>query len=91
MDAVKARYPERRQQARRHPAGHLRPLTKRSTFDYDEAERRAAFDKAWTRGGLDLFGAFGDLIVDEAANHEIAKLIHEKIDETVKDRRSHGR
>jgi len=77
--------PKRRRQARRHPAGHLRPITKRTTFSYDTEERRVAFEGAWQRGGQDLFGVFGDLIVNEAANTEIAEMIYEKIDEAVAD------
>jgi len=82
---IKSGYADRRSRARRHPAGHLRPITKRTTFSYDNDERRAAFEGAWQRGGQDLFGVFGDLIVDEAANAEIAAMIHEKIDEAVAD------
>lgn len=82
---VKASYPLRRAEAQRHPAGHLRPLTKRTTFSYAQEDRQKEFDGAWQRGGLDLFGVFGDLIVDEAANHEVARLIHDKIDKTVDD------
>ncbi len=85
LNTVKADYPARRAKARRHPAGHLRPLTNRATFSYDDRERRAQFDGAWHRGGLEIFGVFGDLIVDEAANEEVARLIHEKIDETIAD------
>ena len=85
MAAVKADYPARREQARRHPAGHLRPLTDRKTLSVEEPERRALFEGAWASGGLDLFGEFGDLIVSEPANHVIADLIHEKIGEIVVD------
>ena len=85
LEQVKASYTQRRAAARRHPAGHLRPLTQRTTFSYAEDERRGEFDGAWQRGGLDLFGVFGDLLVDEQANEEVARLIYEKIDETVDD------
>ncbi len=87
LEGVKAQYPERRALARRHPAGHLRPLTNRKTLSIEEDERRTRFDKAWTTGGLDLFGEFGDLLVDEAANVEVARLIYEKIDALVDDPR----
>ncbi len=85
LEQVKASYAERRVAARRHPAGHLRPLTQRTTFSYTEDERQEEFDGAWHRGGLDLFGKFGDLLVDEQANEEVARLIYGKIDETVDD------
>ena len=85
LDEVKASYAERRALARRHPAGHLRPLGKRATFSYSDEERRKEFEGAWQRGGLDLFGVFCDLIVDERANEEVARLIYEKIDEAIDD------
>ena len=85
LDTVKSAYADRRAQARRHPAGHLRPLTKRTTFSYNEAERDEAFEGAWQRGGLEIFGVFGDLLVDEAANAEVAKLLHQKINDAVAD------
>ena len=83
LTEVKASYPQRRAEARQHPAGHLRPLTSRATFSYADDERQLVFDGAWQRGGLDLFGVFGDLIVDEKANFEVARLIHDKIDEMI--------
>ncbi len=86
IDDVKANYRERRALARRHPAGHLRPLTKRPTLSIDAQTRQTLFDGAWQRGGLDLFGEFGDLGVNEAANVEIARLIHDKIDSIVADK-----
>ncbi len=85
LETVKSTYADRRAQARRHPAGHLRPLTERATFSYNEAERDEAFEGAWQRGGLEIFGVFGDLLVDEAANAEVARLIHQKIDDAVAD------
>ena len=85
LETVKATYSDRRAQARRHPAGHLRPLTKRTTFSYSDSERREAFEGAWQRGGLEIFGVFGDLLVDETANAEVARLIHQKIDAAVAD------
>ena len=85
LETVKSTYADRRAQARRHPAGHLRPLTKRATFGYSDAERCEAFEGAWQRGGLEIFGVFGDLLVDETANAEVARLIHQKIDDAVAD------
>ena len=85
VEEIKETYSERRKEARRHPAGHLRPLTDKKTFSYEPQERRKAFEGAWERGGQELFGVFGDLVVDEAANVEIAQMIHQKIDEAVAD------
>ena len=85
LSEVKSTYSERRERARRHPAGHLRPLTKRTTFSYKDDERLESFERAWQRGGLEILGTFGDLVVDEIANAEIVRLIHNKIDEEIAD------
>ena len=85
LSEVKSTYSERRESARRHPAGHLRPLTKRTTFSYKDDERLESFERAWQRGGLEILGTFGDLVVDEIANAEIVRLIHNKIDEEIAD------
>lgn len=81
----KSHYRERREAARRHPAGHLRPLTTAKVMEMAPEERREAFDAAWRSGGQDIFGAFGDLLTDEAGNAEITAMIHEKIDSLVDD------
>ena len=81
----KSHYRDRRAAARRHPAGHLRPLTKAKVMDMQPDERRAAFQAAWQSGGQDIFGTFGDLLTDETGNAEITAMIHEKIDELVSD------
>ena len=85
LASEKTRYPERRAAARRHPAGHLRPLSSAKVMEMTPAERRAAFEAAWTSGGQDIFGAFGDLLTDAAGNAEITAMLHEKIDEIVAD------
>ena len=85
LKEVKALYAERRAEAKNHPSGHLRAVTDRKTFSMDEQERRARFEAAWESGGLDLFGEFGDLLIDQTANDELARLVHEKIDTLVKD------
>ena len=81
----KARYRERRAAARRHPAGHLRPLTDRKVMEMTPSQRRKAFEAAWESGGQDIFGAFGDLLTNEAGNAVVTAMVHEKIDEMVKD------
>ena len=50
------------------------------------AERRAALEARWEYGGLFFLGAFGDLLLDKAANDEAAGFVREKIRGVVKDR-----
>ena len=85
LASEKSRYPDRRAAARRHPAGHLRPLTSVKVMQMAPDERREAFEAAWESGGQDIFGAFGDLLTDAAGNAKITAMIHEKIDELVED------
>lgn len=85
IKSIKDRYMERREEARRHPAGHLRPITDRKTFGMPETERRERFEYAWQSGGMAMFGEFGDLLVDKEANDEITQFVFEKIDEIIDD------
>lgn len=50
-------------------------------------EREAAFEKAWDHGGgfRFMFGTFGDIAVDTAANEEAAAFLRKKIASIVKD------
>jgi cyclohexanone monooxygenase len=48
-------------------------------------ERRAALQARWEYGGLFFLGAFGDLLLDKAANDEAAEFVREKIRGSVKD------
>jgi len=48
-------------------------------------KRRSALDARWEYGGLFFLGAFGDLLLDKAANDEAAEFVREKIRGSVKD------
>ena len=85
MTQAKQNYAQRRAEAKNHQAGHLRATTDRKTFSMDEQERRQRFEDAWGRGGLDILGEFGDLLIDDKANEEIVRLVHEKIDTLVRN------
>ena len=59
----------------------------RGTFSVDEDERQRIYEEAWSKGGgfRFMFETFGDISIDEAANHEASNFIKGKIRETVKD------
>ncbi|CAK7237140.1 hypothetical protein SCUCBS95973_009860 [Sporothrix curviconia] len=61
----------------------------RKTMEATPAERTALFQEAWDAGNgfRFMFGTFGDLGVDRAANEEACRFLHGKIDELVKDPR----
>jgi cyclohexanone monooxygenase len=53
--------------------------------EFSPAERRAALEARWEYGGLFFLGAFGDLLLDKAANDEAAEFVRGKIRGSVKD------
>jgi cyclohexanone monooxygenase len=56
-----------------------------ATFDVDEAERKAEYERRWAIGGFALLGAYNDLIMDVEANKTAAEFVGEKIRSIVKD------
>ncbi|WP_181783453.1 flavin-containing monooxygenase [Pseudonocardia pini] len=86
QQARKADYPRHRQAARESVNGLLGTPSQVSALSVDEAERTAAFERAWERGGLSSFRqTFGDLGLDLAANDTAAEFIRSKIREVVDD------
>jgi cyclohexanone monooxygenase len=85
--AIKADYPGFRARNNRMPsAGNSRfPANPVSIFDATPAERESAFEFRWARGGPGLLGAYGDIMVNKAANDIAAEFVREKIRTIVKD------
>jgi cation diffusion facilitator CzcD-associated flavoprotein CzcO len=65
--------------------GHPFPIADRSAHDVSPEERRAIYEAAWDKGGLQFRAAFRDLLVDKAANDTAADFLRAKIREVVKD------
>ena len=67
-----------------HPGiyGHYRKDFARSV---SEEERQQEYQRRWDEGGLTFMGAFGDLMLDKAANDTAADFVRAKIREIVKD------
>ncbi len=65
--------------------GHPFTISGRSALDATPEERRAAYEAAWEKGGLQFRAAFSDLLTDKAANDTAAEFIRAKIREMVKD------
>ncbi len=65
--------------------GSIYPRNDASVFDSTEAERKAAFEFRWQRGGLSFTGAYGDLMLKTEANVFAAEFVREKIRSTVRD------
>jgi cation diffusion facilitator CzcD-associated flavoprotein CzcO len=67
------------------PNGHPFRIEDRSAHDVSEDERRAIYEAAWEKGGLQFRAAFRDLLVDKAANDTASEFLKQKIREVVKD------
>jgi len=61
------------------------PRNETSAFDASPAERARAFEARWRQGGLVFLGAFGDLILNPAANETAAEFVRAKIRSIVHD------
>ncbi len=83
--AIKARYGERRQQARNSPSGLGFVPDTRAAIDVPEDEREAAYEAAWKRLGFGFALTFKDILLDERSNRTASDFIKRKISEQVED------
>jgi cation diffusion facilitator CzcD-associated flavoprotein CzcO len=65
--------------------GHPFRVADRSALSVGEDERRALYEAAWAKGGLEFRAVFRDLLQDRAANDTAAEFIRGKILEIVRD------
>jgi cation diffusion facilitator CzcD-associated flavoprotein CzcO len=65
--------------------GHPFTIVDRSAFDVTEDERKALYEAAWEKGGLQFRTTFRDLTVDKAANDTAAEFLKQKIRDIVAD------
>ncbi len=82
---VKADYAGMRARARNMPPALDYVFNPQSALDASEDERRRQYEQRWADGGLAFMGAFGDLLLDEAANDTAAEFVRGKIREIVHD------
>lgn len=61
------------------------PANPASIFNVSPAEREAAFEYRWARGGTVLLGSYGDILTSKAANDIVAEFVRRKIREVVHD------
>jgi cyclohexanone monooxygenase len=54
-------------------------------LEASEEERREEYERRWEQGGFALLGAYGDLIIDPAANETAAEFVRQKIRQIVRD------
>lgn len=83
--AVKANYKQRRESARNSPSGLGFMPDNRSAIEVPEAEREAAYERAWNRLGFGFALTFKDILLNRASNATAAEFISRKIAEQVDD------
>ncbi|HET6704286.1 NAD(P)/FAD-dependent oxidoreductase [Amycolatopsis sp.] len=85
--AIKADYAGFRARNNEMPTAGLSrfPANPNSVFLFSAKEREAIFEHCWNRGGPLLLRAFGDSLVDPAANEVVAEYVRGKIREIVTD------
>jgi cation diffusion facilitator CzcD-associated flavoprotein CzcO len=85
VDAALAGYPERRRLSWSSPAGTPYPSAVTKTFDVEDDERQAIFERAWAVGGARFSKTFADQLVDVRANAEAVTFVHDQIARAVRD------
>jgi cation diffusion facilitator CzcD-associated flavoprotein CzcO len=82
---VKANFEEIRAIARSTINGHAFRISERNAAEASEEERRAVYEAAWEKGGLQFRGTFRDLLTSREANATAAEFIKARIRRIVKD------
>jgi cyclohexanone monooxygenase len=82
---VKADYADFRRQARESRVGFVVERSEASALAVTADERRRAYEKRWSRGGLGFSAAYVDLLTSQEANDTAAEFCREKIRAVVRD------
>ena len=82
---TKENHAEIRRVMRSTTNGHPFTISERSALGAAPEERRAIYEAAWEKGGLQFRAAFQDILTDKAANETAAEFIRAKIRGIVKD------
>ena len=85
-EALKARYPEHREEARTSGFGVPCDLPEKSALEVGDDEREETYRQGFEQGNLvGMLLAYNDLIVDKAANDTAAEYVRKRIREIVDD------
>jgi cation diffusion facilitator CzcD-associated flavoprotein CzcO len=82
---VVAGYAERRRRIRESLSCLHYPANDKSALEVSEEERERELQQRYEAGGLNMVGAFADVMVDPAANEHVAEFLRGKIRERVAD------
>ena len=81
----KARYQQLRAEARETGPGTKFASTGKRLHELSDAEREAALEEAWSRGGPGFSHTIVDMMLDEETNRKVADFVRRKIKAIVKD------
>ncbi len=85
---TKASYAEHRQRARESAFGleiEINEFSQKSALEVSPEDRQREYEARWAHGGVDIMGAFADLLVNKEANETAAEFVRAKIREIVRD------
>jgi len=82
---IKKQYSEMRARARQRLPGIDGRYNAESAMAASEQQRLAEFERRWQEGGLLFMQAYGDLMLDKAANDALVDFVHGKIKAIVND------
>jgi cyclohexanone monooxygenase len=78
-------FAERRKFTQESFLGLSVPANDKSALEVSPEERRALYEERWQMGGLPMYGAFTDIMVDERANETAKEFFRDKIRGMVTD------
>jgi cyclohexanone monooxygenase len=81
----KDNYANLREEQRQTPKGAIGEFNNVSGIGTTEAERGAAYERGWAKGGATLLGAYKDMLVDGTVNETAAEFVRKKIRGIVHD------
>lgn len=85
VESVLANFDERRKAARESFLGLAVPSNDQSALEVSAEERTAQYETRWSMGGLPMYGAFADILIDPAANDTAVEFFEAKIRAKVTD------
>jgi cation diffusion facilitator CzcD-associated flavoprotein CzcO len=85
QNAVKSNYPDFRTYASKQFTGNDFSANERLATEMSAEEIQTECDRRWELGGLNWYGAFADLLLDQKTNDIAAKYVNQKMHELVRD------
>jgi cation diffusion facilitator CzcD-associated flavoprotein CzcO len=85
QNEVKANYPDFRVNASQQFSGNDFSANERLASEMSTEEIQAECDRRWALGGLNWYGAFVDLLLDQNTNNIAAEYVNKKMHEVVRD------